>query len=164
MEFSNIINKIINTNKNIRIFLDMDGTIVENIYDLDKSFEKKGGYIKKRPIKPIIKEINKIIESYKYIEINILSCSSNDRMTKEKNEWLDMYMPNIKKENRIFLVKEKGEYTKNNIYKVKSEYIKNNISNDDIVILVDDDNWILSESQKILGQQVIPIHVTTLLI
>lgn len=85
-------------------------------------------------------------------------------MTREKNEWLDINMPNIQKENRVFLVKENGEYTKENIHKVKSEYIKNNILSDDIAILIDDDSWTLSESQKKLGQQVIPVHVTTLLI
>lgn len=43
MEFINIINKIVKNNKNIKIFLDMDGTIVENIFDLEKSYEKKEG-------------------------------------------------------------------------------------------------------------------------
>ena len=164
MEFINMINKIVKNNKNIKIFLDMDGTIVENIFDLEKSYEKKGGYLKKRPIKPIIEQINKIKENYEYVEINILSCSSSNEMTKEKNEWLDMYMPNIKKENRVFLIKENGGYTNENIHKVKSEYIKKNILNDEIAILIDDDNRILSESQKILGNHVIPTHVTSLLI
>lgn len=85
-------------------------------------------------------------------------------MTKEKNEWIDVNMPNIKKENRVFLVKENGDYTKENIHKVKSEYIKNNIMSDYIAVLIDDNSWILSEAQTILGQQVIPVHVTTLLI
>lgn len=41
MEFINKINEIIKANKKIKIFLDMDGTIVENIFDINKSFEKK---------------------------------------------------------------------------------------------------------------------------
>lgn len=164
MEFINMISEIVKNNKNIKIFLDMDGTIVENIFNIEKSYEKKGEYIKKRPIKPIIEQINKIKENYEYVEINILSYSISNEMAKEKNQWLDMYMPNIKTENRIFLIKENGEFNNDNIYKVKSEYIKKNISKDEIAILIDDDNRILSESLKILGNHVIPIHVTSLLI
>ena len=157
MEFINLISEILKNNKNLKIFLDMDGTIVENIFDIEKSYEKKGKYLRKRPIQPIIEQINRIREKYEEIEIYILSCSSSNEMVKEKDEWLDIYMPNIKKENRKFIVKENGEYTNENIHKVKSEYIKNSISNND-------DNRILSESLKILGNNVIPIHVTSLLI
>ena len=164
MDFLNLINELSMNNKNIKLFLDMDGTIVELIYDLHESFKNSGVYIKKRPIKPIIEQINKIQKKYKKIDIYILSCSHSNEMVKEKNEWLDINIPNIKKENRVFLVKENGEYTNENIYKVKSEYIKNNISNDEIAILIDDDNNILNESLKILGNKIIPIHVTSLLI
>lgn len=163
MEFINMINELIKRN-NIKIFIDMDGTIVENIFDLDKSYEKKGGYLKKRPIKPIIEQIDKIKDNYEYIEINILSCSKNNEMVKEKNEWLDMNMPYVKKENRVFLVKENGGYTNENIDEVKGEYIKKNIKNDEIAVLIDDDNRILSKAQMILGKQIVPIHVTSLLI
>ena len=40
----------------------------------------------------------------------------------------------------------------------------NNIFNDEVAIFIDDDHRILTESQKILGNKVIPIHVTSLLI
>ena len=33
MEFINLISEILKNNKNLKIFLDMDGTIVENIFD-----------------------------------------------------------------------------------------------------------------------------------
>lgn len=129
MEFINLISEILKNNKNLKIFLDMDGTIVENIFDIEKSYEKKGKYLRKRPIQPIIEQINRIREKYEEIEIYILSCSSSNEMVKEKDEWLDIYMPNIK-----------------------------------VAVLIDDDNRILSESLKILGNNVIPIHVTSLLI
>lgn len=51
MEFINLISEILKNNKNLKIFLDMDGTIVENIFDIEKSYEKKGKYLRKRPIK-----------------------------------------------------------------------------------------------------------------
>lgn len=41
MEFINLISEILKNNKNLKIFLDMDGTIVENIFDIEKSYEKK---------------------------------------------------------------------------------------------------------------------------
>lgn len=41
MEFINLISEILKNNKNLKIFLDMDGTIVENIFDVEKSYEKK---------------------------------------------------------------------------------------------------------------------------
>lgn len=164
MEFINMINKLNKTDKNIKIYLDMDGTIVENIFDLNRSFEKKGGYIKKRPIKPIVEQINTIIENYKNIEVIVLSCSSNDDMIEEKNEWIDINIPNIKKENRVFLSREKGEYTKENMHEVKGKYIKNEISSNDIAILIDDNNSVLKEFQKMVGHQAIPVHVTTLLL
>ncbi len=107
----------------------MDRTIVENIFDIERSYEKKGKYLKKRPMQPIIEQINRIREKYEEIEIYILSCSSSNEMVKEKNE-----------------------------------YIKNSIQNNEVAVLIDDDNRTLSESLKILGNNVIPIHVTFLLI
>ena len=41
MEFINLISEILKNNKNLKIFLDMDGTIVENIFDIERSYEKK---------------------------------------------------------------------------------------------------------------------------
>lgn len=35
MEFINLISEILKNNKNLKIFLDMDGTIVENIFDIE---------------------------------------------------------------------------------------------------------------------------------
>jgi hypothetical protein len=164
MEIINIIQKLKDERKNIKIYIDMDGTIVENIYDLEKSFLKRGGYIKKRPIKPIIDVINIIKDNYKEMEVNILSCAMTNDMVKEKNEWLDIHMPNINIENRIFLVNENGDFTEDTIRFVKSEYIKANLHENDIAILIDDSNTILNEAQKLLGNKVYPVHVTSLLI
>jgi len=36
-----LISEILKNNKNLKIFLDMDGTIVENIFDIERSYEKK---------------------------------------------------------------------------------------------------------------------------
>ena len=164
MNFFDKMDHIMKNNNKIKVFLDMDGTIVENVFDSINSFSQKGGYIKKEPIKPIIEKINFLKEKYTDIEINILSCSKNEDMVQEKNVWLDMYMPYVEKQNRIFLVKEKGEYNRENIHRVKGEYIKNTITSNEIAILIDDDNETLREAQKALDNKVIPIHVTSLLI
>lgn len=47
MEFINKINEMAKIHKNIKIFLDMDGTIVENVFDLNRSFEKKVDILRK---------------------------------------------------------------------------------------------------------------------
>lgn len=73
-------------------------------------------------------------------------------------------MPFINIENRIFLAEEENKYHKSNINKIKGEYIKSDITDGEIAILIDDDVRILSETQKILKEKVIPIHVTSVLI
>lgn len=77
---------------------------------------------------------------------------------------LDINMPFINIENRIFLAEEENKYHKSNINKIKGEYIKSDITDGKIAILIDDDVRILSETQKILKEKVIPIHVTSVLI
>ena len=115
MNFFDKMDLIMKNKNKIKMFLDMDGTIVEFIFDSKNSYSRKGEYLIKEPIKPIIEQINRVKEKYTDIDINILSCSKNEDMVKEKNEWLDLYMPYIEKQNRIFLVKEKGGYTSENI-------------------------------------------------
>ena len=73
-------------------------------------------------------------------------------------------MPFINNENRIFFTEEENKYDELNINKIKGEYIKSDITEGKIAILIDDDVRILNETQKILKEQVIPIHVTSVLI
>jgi len=142
------INKIYEKSKNIELFLDMDGTIIELLINSEESFKQKGGYIKKEPIKPIVKKIEEIKTQFPFIKINILSCSNTNEMKKEKNEWLDKYMPYIKQENRVILSEESGDYTKENVNIVKANYIKNNLNENDIAILIDDDIRVLLEAKN----------------
>lgn len=103
MKFIENIKRIYEYGKELEIYLDMDGTIIELIFDIEESFTQKGNYIKKVPIKPVINQLEKIHRLYPNIKIKILSFSRNNDMTKEKNKWLDINMPYINKENRIFL-------------------------------------------------------------
>jgi hypothetical protein len=158
------IDKIYKKNNNICLFLDMDGTIVEFLINSEESFMQKGGYVKKAPIKPIINKIEEIKIKFPLIKIKILSCSKTNEMKKEKNIWLDKYLPYINKENRIILSEENGDYNQETINMVKANYIKNNLKEDNMAILIDDDIRILLESKKILKEKILPIHVTSLLI
>ena len=36
-----MVKRIYESNKELEIYLDMDGTIVENIFDIERSYEKK---------------------------------------------------------------------------------------------------------------------------
>lgn len=164
MGFIENIKQIYESNKELEIYLDMDGTIIELLFDMEESFTQRGNYIKKQPIKPVIEKITKIHIIYPDLKIKILSFSRNNNMTEEKNKWLDINMPFINNENRIFLTEEENKYDKLNVNKVKGEYIKSDITEGKIAILIDDDVRILSETQKILKEQVIPIHVTSVLI
>lgn len=96
------INSIYQKNQNIEIYIDMDGTIVEFLFDNDNSFMKRGKYLKKRPIMPILNIIEIIKEKYPLIVFKILSCSSTNQMKKEKNAWIDKYIPYICKKIELF--------------------------------------------------------------
>ena len=162
MNFIDKIDNIYKKNNNIEIYTDMDGTIVEFLLDIDKSFMKRNGYLKKQPIIPIIKKLEEIKEKYPLIKIKILSCSSTNQMKREKNDWLDLYMPYVNQEDRIIFSEENGDYNKDTISTIKAEYIAENISNKKFIILIDDDVRVLMGVQNLLKQNVIPIHVTSL--
>ena len=85
--------------KDVIMFIDMDGVITD--YDIGNPLD----FQNKRPLYTNIKtfeEINKLSN----IEIRILSICKYDYQIKEKNDWIDKYIPFIKKENRIILSKE----------------------------------------------------------
>ena len=158
------ISKVYNDNKNIILFLDMDGTIIELLFNSEESFRKKDEYMKKKPIKPIIEIIKKINIQFPLIKINILSYSQTNEMIKAKDEWLNKYLQDIKLNDRIFLCEETGDYTQENINYIKSQYIKNNLKENEIAILIDDDIRILLAAKEILKDRILPYHVTSLLI
>ena len=121
-------------NKKIKLFVDMDGVIVD--YEV--------GNISRYDIKrPLTTSLNKLEEISKYnnIDLFILSISKTDLGLKEKNIWLDKYAPFFKLENRIIISKEhtNGEPSK----KLKSDYLKT--VEGEVIILIDDDPSILKE-------------------
>lgn len=163
MDFIEKIDNIYKKNKNIEIYLDMDGTIVELLFDKKDSYTQKGVYLNKKPIIPVIDRIEEIKNRFPLIKFKILSCSKTNQMRDEKNEWLNIYMPFIDKNDRIIFSEESGDYTRENRNLVKAEYIEKNITKDKIIVLIDDSIDVLREVQMI-KENVIPVHVTSILI
>lgn len=125
----------------IRVFIDMDGTLArfhdefdyENAHkevSLERMFEK-GFFANLKPFENMISGLNEIIKEFSdKCEFFILSACVDGEppyCKAEKNEWLDRYLPDIPRENRIF--------TK--VGAPKSDYVEN-ISEKDI--LIDDYN------------------------
>lgn len=164
MNFIEKIDAIYKKNKNIEIYLDMDGTIVELLFDKNQSYRDKGVYLNKRPIEPVINKIEEIRNRCPLIKFKILSCSKSNQMRDEKNEWLNIHMPFINQNNRVIFSEEAGDYLREDRNKVKAEYINKNISDDKIIILIDDDIEVLRGVQNLLKENIIPVHVTSILI
>ena len=164
MNFIDKISNIYKTNKNIEIYIDMDGTIVELLFDKEGSYTKKGVYVNKRPIIPVVNKLEEIKNKFPLIKFKILSCSKTNQMRNEKNEWLNIQMPYIKKEDRVIFSEEVGDYAREDRNLVKAEYINKNIDDDKIIILIDDDIEVLKGVQNLNKENVLPVHVTSILI
>lgn len=164
MNFIDKISNIYKTNKNIEIYIDMDGTIVELLFDKEGSYTKKGVYVNKRPIIPVVNKLEEIKNKFPLIKFKILSCSKTNQMRNEKNEWLNIQMPYIKKEDRVIFSEEAGDYAREDRNLLKAEYINKNIDDDKIIILIDDDIEVLKGVQNLNKENVLPVHVTSILI
>ena len=121
-------------NKKIKMFVDMDGVIVD--YEVGNISR----YDLKRPLLSSLEKLKKI-SNKSDIELFILSISKTDLGVEEKNIWLDKYAPFFKIENRIIISKENVTGTSSK--KLKSDYLKT--VEGDIIILIDDDPSILKE-------------------
>ena len=164
MNFIEKLSNLYKTNKDIEIYIDMDGTIVELLFDKEGSYTKKGVYLNKRPIIPVVNKLEEIKNKFPLIKFKILSCSKTNQMRNEKNEWLDIQMPYIKKEDRVIFSEEAGDYAREDRNLVKAEYINKNNGDDKIIILIDDDIEVIKGVQNLNKENVLPVHVTSILI
>ena len=125
--------------KKIRIYLDMDGTIVH--YDVGNA----DNYHIKRPLINRINKLKDINNSMDNIELYVLSIGNEQKHVDQKNQWLDEFFPEIPKENRVILIRNiHGQVSSADI---KKNYI-NNLKTDDKIILIDDDPRILGALNK----------------
>ena len=140
-----------NKNKIIDIYFDMDGVFVE--YDIGNF-----NYSTIRPIKYVINIMKILIE--KGINVKVLSICKNNKILKEKEIYLDKYLPFINKNDIVLLSKEEFEGYESN--ELKSNYLKDNINKDHINILIDDDSVIIKKVVK-ENDNVKVFHVSSIL-
>ena len=131
--------------KNIDLFVDMDGVIAA--YDFGRPYD----FDKKRPLITNIKKL-KEISQLDGITLHILSiCRENSQM-KEKIDWLDINAPFFHKDNRHILSKETIQNTSS--ANMKLNFLREYKSNNQLVLL-DDDNQVL----KIVGNNLESVKV-----
>ena len=125
--------------KKIKIFVDMDGVIVDYVFGSPKDYDKK---------RPLFDSINKLkeISEMENIELFILSTPREEEGCQQKQEWLDKYAPFFKKENRIIISREARDMTKSS--DIKIEYLNKVARDGTILIVIDDDPRIMKEIYK----------------
>lgn len=110
-----------------RIFIDMDGVLA--VFDPDKSLEEVAmpGYFRDlAPMQNVVAAVKNIITNYSEdYEVYSLSSTLHEEAIKDKCTWLDKELPELPKENRIFVP----------YGKMKKDYI---VELHDTDILVDD--------------------------
>ena len=144
MHFYNLILELSKKGK-IELFIDMDGVI--SSYDFGKPLD----FDKKRPLKSNIKVIEKV-SKISNLDLYILSVCRTDNQIAEKMQWLDQNAPFFKKKSRIILSKEK--FPNMTSAELKLNFFIN-YQNKGRMILVDDDNSVLSTIGKELKDKII---------
>ena len=140
-------------NKNIKIFVDMDGVIVDYTFNSAKDYDKK---------RPLYDSINKLkeIANNPNIELYIFSATRYNEGLEQKEWWLDTYAPFFKKENRIIISREANNMEQSSI--LKANYLKNIKRDDSIIIVIDDDPKNLKEINR-LNNDIILLKDTVLI-
>ena len=126
--------------KNIKIFVDMDGTIADYDIGIAKDYDKK------RPLFDSIKKLEEIAK-LNNIELYILSVTRKNEGCKEKNYWLDKYASFFLESNRVIISREDNDMISSAI--LKANYLKS-VKRDDntVIIAIDDDPKVLKEMIK----------------
>ena len=126
--------------KKIRLFVDMDGVIVD--YKVGEPHE----FDKKRPLYDSIAKLEEISKMCN-VELHILSVTRMDVGFDQKNRWLDKFAPFFEKENRTIISRQANGFEKTT--KLKANYVKNLERTDDsVIIIIDDDPSVLKELKK----------------
>lgn len=151
-----------NPNKNIAIFVDMDGVIADYRFGEGEKIKNNipGIYLNKRPIYATINNLQNISKTCN-IDLYILSSCLYPEQVDEKNQWLDQYAPFFASENRYYVLPRDFDGRKNmKVDKLISIMVQKKI---DIAILIEDTHEILFEAITKLKNKVLPFHVSTLI-
>lgn len=140
-------------NKKIKIFVDMDGVIVD--YD----FGMPCAYDIKRPLYSSIKKLEEI-SKMNNVELFIFSATRMNEGINQKNIWLDKYAPFFKKQNRIIISREENDFISS--ANLKANYLEKYQRDNSILIVIDDDPRNLKEINK-LNEDIILLKDTALI-
>lgn len=133
---------------NVTVFFDMDGTCVEYIAgEKDDILSNKPGlYLDKRPIKTVVKIMEKLSKNPN-IKIKILSNCHFKEQKEEKILWLQKNLPFISKEDVHIIVLSEENYTKETKDFLKAKFIlKMNLNSK--IFLIEDNLDIIKASRK----------------
>ena len=125
--------------KKIKMFVDMDGVIVDYDFGSGRDFHEK------RPLYDSIKKLEKI-SKYPNIELYILSATRFTEGIGQKNYWLNKYASFFKEENRIIISREENDMKASDT--LKSNYLRKLNREDYVIIVIDDDPKILKKINK----------------
>lgn len=125
--------------KKIKIYVDMDGVIVDYILGEASNYDKK---------RPLFTSISKLEEVSKMdnVELYIFSATRKSEGIEQKHIWLDKYAPFFKKENRIIISREENNFTKSST--LKALYMNNLERDGSVIIVIDDDPRNLKEIRE----------------
>ncbi len=138
--------------KKVKMFVDMDGVIVD--YDVGVAHS----YDKKRPLYSSIEKLEKISKEDN-IDLFILSVTRMNEGYDEKQNWLDKYAPFFKRENRIIISREKHDFEESAT--LKANYIKNLERDGSVIVVIDDDPRIIKVIRE-LNEDVVLLKDTVL--
>ena len=139
--------KKIDKEKNVSIFVDMDGVIA------DYEFGDPLNFVNKRPLKRNIK-VFEHLALLPNVTLNILSICHTTAQIKEKELWLSKNAPVFDILNQNIFAKE--DYPGLKSKQIKLKFLKSIMNKtDDCLIVIDDDNEILEYLKKGLGDNVI---------
>ncbi len=129
-----------NKKKTIDLYVDMDGVLAE--FDIG-NFD----YSTIRPIKTIIARI-KHLNTLSNINVKVLSVCKTNKIVDEKYIWFEKHANFFNKNQLIFLSKENEINYGLESMELKNNYLSKNININNITVLVDDDNQVLSYIKK----------------
>lgn len=124
--------------KNVNVFVDMDGVLAVYDQNVTKLMYDKGFFLNRPVIKPMIEVVRRLVKK-DYNVFILTSVIDSPHCSPEKALWLDKNLPEVKKENRIYVP----------YGTVKSEFAQENADTKDSVnVLIDDytenlDKWTL---------------------
>lgn len=124
--------------KNVNVFVDMDGVLAVYDKDVVKLMYNKGFFLNRPVIKQMI-EVARRLVSQDYNVYILTSVIDSEFCIDEKALWLDKNLPEIPKENRIYVP----------YGTVKSEFAQENVDTSNAInVLIDDytenlDKWTL---------------------